>query len=105
MQRIGTLIRLYISDYVGFALKMKYFRYKNTKKKLEVNLDGFNNPHPAAFTIKYAKLLKLLKKNRIHFGVDSLSDKVLDYIKIILKDFLIGFRLHLLFSQPTLFND
>jgi hypothetical protein len=39
--------------------------------------DGFINPHKAAFTKELALLFRAFGKTRIHFGVDSLSDRML----------------------------
>ena len=54
---------------------------KLLEKKLAVDIDGFNNPHPRAFTGEYLDLLSRFGNNHIHFGIDSLSDAVLYAIR------------------------
>ncbi len=50
------------------------------ERDIDIDWDGFNNPHPSAFTLEYAQLAKSTRKKQIHFGIDSLSDKVLKSI-------------------------
>ncbi|WP_020667048.1 radical SAM protein [Amycolatopsis nigrescens] len=43
----------------------------------EVDWDGFINPHKAAFNERLAHLYKRFGKEQVHFGIDSLSNRVL----------------------------
>jgi acyl carrier protein len=43
----------------------------------DVDWDGFVNPHRSAFNERLAKLYQRLGKKQVHFGVDSLSNRVL----------------------------
>ncbi|MFD1046020.1 radical SAM protein, partial [Kibdelosporangium lantanae] len=47
----------------------------------DVDWDGFINPHKAAFNERLAKLYRAFGKNQVHFGVDSLSDRVLRQLR------------------------
>ncbi len=47
---------------------------------LDVEWDGFFNPHPNAFTSEFVDVAMAAGRKRFHFGVDSLSDPVLSTI-------------------------
>jgi radical SAM superfamily enzyme YgiQ (UPF0313 family) len=47
-------------------------------KDIRIDWDGFNNPHPAFFTKDYAERLACFDFSTVHFGIDSLSDAVLE---------------------------
>jgi acyl carrier protein len=47
----------------------------------DVDWDGFINPHKAAFNERLARLYKEFGKNQVHFGADSLSDRVLRQLR------------------------
>lgn len=47
---------------------------------VDLEWDGFFNPHPNAFTEDFADAATATGRKRIHFGVDSLSDTVLKKI-------------------------
>jgi len=44
---------------------------------LDVEWDGFFNPHPNAFTAEFVDVAMAAGRKRFHFGVDALSDPVL----------------------------
>jgi radical SAM superfamily enzyme YgiQ (UPF0313 family) len=44
---------------------------------VEIEWDGFFNPHPNAFTKEFLDVAMAAGRKRFHFGVDSLSDPVL----------------------------
>lgn len=47
---------------------------------LDVEWDGFFNPHPNAFTSEFVDVAMAAGRKRFHFGVDSLADPVLSAI-------------------------
>jgi coproporphyrinogen III oxidase-like Fe-S oxidoreductase len=47
---------------------------------VEIEWDGFFNPHPNAFTKEFVDVAMAAGRKRFHFGVDSLSDPVLTAI-------------------------
>jgi radical SAM superfamily enzyme YgiQ (UPF0313 family) len=47
---------------------------------VEIEWDGFFNPHPNAFTAEFVDVAMASGRKRFHFGVDSLSDPVLSAI-------------------------
>lgn len=53
---------------------------KMIDSNVEVEWDGFFNPHPNAFTAEFVDMAMAAGRRRFHFGVDSLSDPVLSAI-------------------------
>lgn len=47
---------------------------------VEIEWDGFFNPHPNAFTPEFVDVAMASGRRRFHFGIDSLSDPVLHAI-------------------------
>lgn len=48
---------------------------------LDIEWDGFFNPHPNAFTAEFVDVAMASGRKRFHFGIDSLSDPVLFAIR------------------------
>jgi radical SAM superfamily enzyme YgiQ (UPF0313 family) len=50
------------------------------EQNVDIEWDGFFNPHPNAFTSEFIDVAMAAGRKRFHFGVDSLSDPVLHKI-------------------------
>lgn len=84
VEEIGNLVaggvkRIFFVD-AQFNIPVKHalgILQKLLDQGIEVDWDGFHNPHPMALTAAYLRLYRAFGNQHIYLGIDSLSDAVL----------------------------